>query len=114
MDTLSAFDMGQAHRNDRSMVFDWHKAARRIRETGAQHASAGLRSDWEWTGGQIFHDGKPVPEQDTYTFLASTWAVPELAVLDGPEPCWTWKDETDWDASTYWPASALDILNGEA
>jgi hypothetical protein len=94
------------------MVFDWDRAARRIQESGARSAAAGLRDDWGWTGGPIWADG-PYAEDETYTYLASTWAVPELD-LDGTiEECWTWQDETEWDAGTYWPESARTILLGK-
>jgi hypothetical protein len=115
MDTLTAFAMGKAARGNPVKVFDWDEAATRIKAAGVQNASAGLSGDWEWTGGQIFADGKPVPAEDTYTYLASTWATPELAIGDGlPEACWKFKADTDgWDAGTYWPDSALAILRGE-
>ena len=82
MDSLNAFAMGQAHRHKESMVFDWNKAAHLIRENKANSASAGLRDDWEYTGGDILENGKPVSKDDTYTYLASTWATPELQ-MDG-------------------------------
>ena len=80
MDSISAFAMGEANRGKPAKVFDWDRAARRIKETGATHAAAGLSGDWEWTGGDILRDGKPIPEDDTYVYLASTWATPELQI----------------------------------
>lgn len=114
MDTLSAFARGQASRGNRSKVFDWDEAATRIKAAGAHTARAGLQDDWDWTGGPIFDDGKPVPAEDTYVYLASTWATPELVIDDEePVPCWKFADETDgWGAHTYWPDSALAILRG--
>ena len=110
MDTLSAFARGEENRGKRLMVFDWEKAARLIVESGAKHASAGLRDDWEWTGGAILSKGNPVPRDETYTYLASTWAVPELE-LDGViQECFIMEDERGWDSHTYWPKEALDIL----
>ena len=82
MDTASAFAMGKANRNEPMMVFDWCRAARRIKEEKPNIAGAGLQSDWEYTGGNIWENGKPTPAEDTYTFLRSTWAIPELE-LDG-------------------------------
>jgi hypothetical protein len=115
MDSAQAFARGKAARNDPARVFDWDEAARRIVASGATTASAGLEGDWEWTGGKILRNGAPVPPTETYTYLASTWAIPELILGDGiPEPCWRWKDGCDWDAETYWPQSALDILNRAA
>lgn len=114
MNTLQAFAMGEANRGRELMVFDWDKAARIIAERGAKRAAAGLRDDWEYTGGVIFENGKPIKNPDTY--LASTWAVPELVVDDSDEiPCYRMKSETPgWDSDTKWPASALEILRKEA
>lgn len=111
MDSMQAFAMAQATRGQRLRVFDWDRAARRIREVKPRDASAGLSGDWEYTGGPIWTGDGPVAAEDTYVYLASTWAVPELD-LDGTiEDCWRWKDETDWDANTYWPESARAILS---
>lgn len=109
MDSMSAFEMGQANRGKEMMVFDWDKAAKLIKESGFKDAMAGLASDWEWTGGYIFKNGKPIDERETY--LASTWATPELD-LDGEIiDCYKMKSETDgWTAETLWPNSALKIL----
>lgn len=97
------------------MVFDWVKAARLIKAAGAKEASAGLSDDWEYTGGDIFKDGKPVKKEDTYVYLASTWATPELS-LDGELPidCFVMESATPGhDAHTYWPEEALAVLRGE-
>lgn len=114
MDTLSAFAMGEANRGNEPMVFDWDLAASLIANGRVVNAEAGLRDDWEYTGGAIFSEGQPHPEDKTYIYLASTWAVPEL-VLDGaaPIPCYRMASEVPgWDAHTYWPQSARDILDG--
>lgn len=110
MDTLAAFAMGEANRHKRSMVFDWDKAAQTIIDTNAEEAAAGLSGDWEYTGGPIFSNGQIVPQEETYTYLASTWAAPELELNGHVIDCWRWEDETDWNASTYWPESARKIL----
>ena len=109
MDTMSAYLRGQASREKEPMVFDWDKAASLIRERKPKIAAAGLQSDWEWTGGTIYAEGKPVTE--SYTFLASTWATPELD-LDGEIiECWRYKAQTPgWDSGTKWPESALSLL----
>lgn len=111
MDTLTAFAIGQASRGKERMVFDWDKAARIIKERKADYAAAGLCSDWEYTGGSILENGKPVPKDDTYTYLASTWATPELNVDGDTINCFIMESQTEWDESTYWPESALQILN---
>ena len=110
MDIIQAFVMGEMNRGKEMMVFDWDHAARIIREKNPVCASAGLRSDWECTGGTIYENGKI--NTDDYTFLASTWAVPELD-LDGERiPCYVMESQTKWDAKTKWPASARKILKG--
>ncbi len=112
MDTLKAFAMGEANRGKELMVFDWDKAAKRIAEVHPVIASAGLKSDWEWTGGEIFRDGEPV--MDEYTYLASTWATPELDMDGEVEPCYRMQSEVpEWSYDTKWPYSALKILAAE-
>ena len=111
MNTLDAFAMGEANRDKELMVFDWDKAARLIKERNPEYASAGLRSDWEYTGGTIYENGNPV--MDDYTFLASTWAVPELDLDGDVVACYRMKHEVpEWGSTTKWPQSALDILSG--
>ena len=111
MNTLEAFAMGEMNRGKELMVFDWDKAAQLILEHKATYAAAGLRNDWEYTGGTILLDGKPVKNE--YTYLASTWAMPEILINDYTIPCYKMQSETPgWDSDTKWPASALDILQG--
>lgn len=111
MDTLQAFAMGEANRDKEQMVFDWNKAARLIVNSGLKDASAGLAGDWEYTGGDIFLDGKIVNKEDTYTFLASTWATPQIVVGGKTYECYKMQFELpDWNAETYWPESARNIL----
>ena len=59
MDTALAFMMGEAHRHDPLMVFDWDTAARIIAEKSPKFAVAGLEGDFEYTSGVIWKDGKP-------------------------------------------------------
>lgn len=108
MDTLSAFARGQATRGNPRMIFDWVKAAKLIKERDAKNASAGLAGDWEYTGGEIFTDGEP--NFDDYTYLASTWATPELEIDGETIDCYIMEDKTDWDSGTKWPEEALKIL----
>lgn len=111
MDTLSAFAKGFANRGRPAKVFDWIKAAQLIREKQPKVAAAGLAGDWEYTGGDIYRDGKPVPQEDTYVYLASTWATPELA-MDGYRcACYKMQEDTPgWGSGTYWPPEALAEL----
>lgn len=113
MDTMMAFAMGEANRGKDLMVFDWDKAARIIKERGATSASAGLSGDWGYTGGNIFSDGKPNTE--SYTYLASTWATPELDVDGDIIDCFIMEREVpeEWGTNysdIKWPESALAIL----
>lgn len=118
MDTLAAFNRAEAARRSGKTtrnVFDWHKAARLIRDRKPTEAGAGLRDDWEYTGGSIYRDGKPIGRDETYVYLASIWATPEID-LDGiREDCLLVVGEDhEWNSGTYWPESALAILRGEA
>lgn len=114
MDTMQAFAMAQLNAGNEPMVFDWDEAARRIVKLGARTASAGLSGDWEWTGGDILRDGKPLSSDESYTYLASIWATPELDIDGDISPCFKMQSETEWDADTRWPESAIAILRGEA
>ncbi len=116
MNTLKAFAMGEAYRDPPLMVFDWDKAARIIKEKNATAASAGLSGDWEYTGGEIFTDGKP--NTDERTFLASTWATPELEIDGEVIECYLMEEDVpkEWGAPLYnikWPKSSLAILEEE-
>lgn len=112
MDTITAFAMGEANRHKEQMVFDWDKAAKLIRERKPKCADAALRDDWECTGGTIFEDGEPVFNKNTY--LASTWAVPELDMDGEVVPCYRMQHEVPrWHHDTMWPSSALAILEGD-
>ena len=110
MDAMASF-MGEANRRNTQRVFDWNKAAEIIRDRKPEQACAGLREDWGWTSGPIWSDGKPVDEDDTYTYLASTWATPTLLLDDSDDvECWRYGTEVaDWDSKTYWPESAKTI-----
>lgn len=111
METLLAFAMGKANRGKELMVFDWDKAARIIKERKPETAYAGLRGDWENTGGMIYRNGAPVETE--YTYLASTLAVPELDIDDDTIECYRMHSEVpDWGPKTKWPRSALAILAG--
>ena len=117
MDSVAAFAKGQAALAAGSpmMVFDWNKAAQLIRDEKPQVASAGLAGDWSYTGGEIYRDGKPVPEDETYTYLGSLWANPELEMDGLRQDCFLLEENSlGWDSGTYWPESALNILKGKA
>lgn len=109
---MQAFALGDANRHNEMKVFDWNKAATLIVERKSQFASAGLSGDWQWTGGDILRDGKPVNREDTYVYLASVWATPELEIDGESIDCYLMQSQTPgWDSDTYWPESALAILN---
>lgn len=109
MDTFKAFILGEANRGKELMVFDWNKAAEIIKDRKPKVASAGLCGDWEYTGGIIYEDGKIVT--DSYTYLASTWAIPELDVDGETISCYKMQHEVPrWGSDTKWPVSARKIL----
>lgn len=109
MNTLEAYVMGEMNRGKELMIFDWDRAAKRITEEHPKSAWAGLSGDWEWTGGEIYRDGKPIKSEGT--FLASTWAMPELEMDGNVEPCYRMESEAPgWNSDTKWPESALKIL----
>ena len=109
MDTLPAFSKASAAQGREQMVFDWVKAAKLIKEHKPTLAQAGLQGDWEWTGGTIFVGGKPV--LDSYTYLSSNHAAPEID-LDGARfPCYCMQsDQPTFGSDTKWPAEALAII----
>lgn len=91
------------------MVFDWDKAANLINEHQPDIAFAGLESDEEYTQGVIYKENMPI--HDEYTYLASTWATPQI-VLDGiAHDCYVMESETEWGPDTKWPESALNIIS---
>ena len=108
MRTELAFAMGELHRNDPLMVFDWDKAARILAARNPDEALAGLQDDYEYTAGVIWRNGRPV--RNEYTYLASTWAHPMLIIDDEEIECWRYKGEVpEWGSGTKWPQSALRI-----
>ena len=109
MDTISAIIRGVMNSNRPLMVFDWDKAARLIIQHSPKEASAGLYNDWEWTGGTIYENGKPIYSSCTY--LASTWAMPILDLDNVEYECYVMESETEWNHHTKWPQSALNILS---
>ena len=103
--------MGQAKLGKPMMVFDWHKAADLINERNPKKVSAGLHGDWAWTGGLIYENNMPVNADDTYTFLSSTWATPEISIDGEIIDCFVMASETNgWCSDTYWPDSARERL----
>lgn len=111
MNSIQAAMMGEINRGKEPMVFDWDKAAQLIKDRNAKNASAGLSNDWEWTGGDIYRDGAIVSRDDTYTYLSSTWATPEIEIDGELIDCFKMKGKTPgWDYDTYWPESARKIL----
>jgi len=134
MDTMSAFAMGMATQHRELMVFDWDKAAQLIKDTKPlppDNVQAGLAGDWEWTGGTIYrsrleHVVDPQAEAgirtsvggfivvDDYTYLASTWATPQIMIDYETYDCYRMQSEVpDWGSHTKWPNSARRILGLE-
>jgi len=111
MNTLDAFAKGNASREKELMVFDWNKAAELIKERKPEEVQAGLSGDWGCTGGTIYENG--VINADDYTYLASTWAEPEIDIDGDVFSCFKMQSEApSWGSSTKWPESSLKILTG--
>jgi hypothetical protein len=52
-----------------------------------------------------------MPRENTYVYLASNWATPEIEIHGTTMDCWRYEDETEgWNEKTYWPESARKIL----
>ena len=103
-------------KGNKMQAFDWDKAAQIIKEKLILHpdlvAEAGLQDDWEYTGGIIFENGKPV--KDDYTYLASNWATPTLILSWDKEEqeeilCFTEQNDR-FKADSKWDANSLNIL----
>lgn len=99
------------------MAFDWDLCAQLINKYYKEHkdleAEAGLQGDWNYTGGVIFKNGKPV--SDSYTYLSSDWATPTLILSwDGEDQrefvCSTEESER-FSCDSKWDAISLAILN---
>lgn len=60
----------------------------------------------------ILEDGKPCT--NSYTYLASTWATPQIEIDGEFIDCYRMESEVPgWDSGTKWPESALAILKGD-
>lgn len=94
-----------------SKVLDWDETARIINREHPECVVAGLKEDWQFTAGIIYQDGKPCI--DEYTYLASSWATPALLFNGKTVDCFVMKKDSEWDAKTKWPSTALEILNGK-
>ena len=97
------------------MAFDWDKAAKLIKDKFETNkdlvAEAGLEGDWNYTGGEIFEDGKPTNEN--YTYLQSNWAAPTLILNYGDKSeeieCWVEANER-FGSDSKWDEISLEIL----
>ena len=106
MDTLSADLRARASQGRPRMVFDWVTAAKIIRDEKPDEAWAGLAGDWGCDYAVIFRNGEIVEDCDTY--LASTWAVPQIQINGYFRDCYV--TETEWGPETKWPDEARAIL----
>lgn len=91
-------------------VFDWDRAVSIIKKHKIKNAAAGLSEDWNNTCGMILEDNSICKSHALY--LASTWDTPVVVDNDtGDEyECFVMEHETDWNAHTVWPASAVKKL----
>lgn len=97
-------------------AFNFDMAANLIKEKLKDHpdliAEAGLEGDWDYTGGVIFQDGKPV--SDDYTYLASNWAIPTLIFSWGEKEqesidCWV-EENKRFNSNSQWDEQSLKLL----
>jgi len=104
-------------KGNKHLAFDWDKAAQLIKEHFATHpdltAEAGLKGDWNYTGGTIFKKG--FPTNDSYTYLASNWAKPTLILSwDKNEQleveCSIIEDESRFNEHSKWDETSMNIL----
>lgn len=107
--------MGRDHGDKKDYkVFDWAKAAKLITEhcmigsyfDTKKIVEAGLMEDWSCTSGPVFSKGNIVEEEDTYTYLSSSWATPILDIDGEEHECWVYATETEHDEDSYWPEDA--------
>ena len=117
MNNIQAFINGEANRNKERMVFDWNKAVEIIKDRNLQNCAAGLDGDFGYTAGIILSDGKPYT--DDYTYLASTWAKPQLIIMDSSGcdfddcetiDCFVMEGETKFNESTKFPQDLIDLF----
>ncbi len=109
--SFELFARGQANRGKEMKVFDWEKAAKLIKERQPDDAYAGLSEDWEYTRAAIWENNQVTDDQGTFYF-ASTWATPILVLHNEDIECWRMESEVpEWNARTWWPESALKIIN---
>ena len=111
--TADVIAKGIASRDNPLKVFDWEEAAWKIKEAISNGITgpiiAGLSGDLDYTGGVIYNNGIV---DDSYLYLASTWATPVI-IFDGSEiECWKFQEDLpeSWDAKTVWPEMARNIL----
>lgn len=98
------------------MAFNWDKAAQIIKEEFKKHpdlkAEAGLQGDWDYTGGVIFENGKPI--NNSYTYLSSNWAKPTLILewdgIEQKEIVCEIEECKRFNSSTKWDDISLSIL----
>lgn len=106
---------------DEHWVFDWDKAARIIRDRKPLSADAGLERDWLNVAVEIYRSGKIIEYDEKTMFMgyrASMWDVPLLRLYFSDKHtenyvCYVTESQTEWDADTWWPQSARDIMEGK-
>ncbi len=109
------FTTSRSNNKNPQMAFDWYVAAEKIKEAFKKHpdlvSEAGLQGDWDYTGGEIFIDGKPTNEP--YTYLSSNWAKPTLILRwegEEQEEIECFIVNSTFDADSKWDIESLKIL----
>jgi len=104
-------------RGEKMKAFNWDKAAQIIKDKLSEYpnlyAEAGLQGDWNYTGGEIFSDGKPT--NSGYTYLSSNWAIPTLLLYNNGDEiaeieCHVIQEGTRFNSDSKWDNESIKIL----
>lgn len=104
----NAFNKGRANKSSPVMVFDWAKAARKIRELNPKIAKMGLDGDFAQTAKIIYENGEVVIND--YIRTSSTWATPLLILDRKVFICFYTAPKDTW---SNWTESTINILKGK-
>lgn len=102
-----AFEKGRANKTNQVMVFDWVKAATKIKEVNPKVAKMGLDGDFAQTAKVIFENGKAVINE--YIRTSSTWATPLLILDRRVFICFYFTSKDTW---SNWTEETINILKG--
>ena len=95
------------------MLLDWDRLAEAIRHRKSKRVEVNLRGRLSALAVTVYFGGRIVPEEHADYSIGCRYRTP-VAIIDGAEePCFVFADERpDWSPTTYWPASARQLLAG--